>query len=155
MEKVKRAKDFSTSIIRTFLKIFHIHVRDEMEHLLVQIFNFGIVGVIATVIDFLFLYLFRDMCHLSLIISNTLSFCISVMYNYWASMTFVFDVNKNKSKKRNFVLFIIFSVIGLILNDIIVWFVSERLSVYYLISKLIATILVMVFNFITRKKFLE
>ena len=77
------------------------------------------------------------------------------MYNYWASMTFVFNVDKNKSKIRNFVLFIIFSVIGLILNDIIVWFVSERLSIYYLISKVLATVLVMIFNFITRKKFLE
>ena len=70
-------------------------------------------------------------------------------------MTFVFDVNKNKSKRRNFVLFIIFSVIGLILNDIIVWFVSDKLSIYYLVSKVIATVIVMVFNFITRKKFLE
>ena len=155
MRKNNKVKNFSTSFIRFFLELFHIHVKDETEHLLVQIFNFGIVGVVATVIDFLFLYLFRDMCHFPLILSNTLSFCISVMYNYWASMTFVFDVDKNKSKKRNFILFIIFSVIGLILNDIIVWFVSEKLSVYYLISKVIATLLVMVFNFITRKKFLE
>ena len=153
--KKSKVKDFSTSIIRTFFKIFHINVQDKTEHLLVQIFNFGIVGFVATIIDFLFLYFFRDMCHFSLILSNTLSFVISVMYNYWASMTFVFDVNKNKSKRRNFVLFIIFSVIGLILNDIIVWFVSDKLSIYYLVSKVIATVIVMVFNFITRKKFLE
>ncbi len=153
--KKSKVKDFSTSIIRTFFKIFHINVQDKTEHLLVQIFNFGIVGFVATIIDFLFLYFFRDMCHFSLILSNTLSFVISVMYNYWASMTFVFDVNKNKSKNHNFILFIIFSVIGLILNDIIVWFASNKLSIYYLISKVIATVIVMVFNFITRKKFLE
>ena len=145
----------SQKIITKIFDMFGIHLKSETEHLLVQIFNFGIVGIIATVIDFLFLYLFRDICHLPLLFSNTLSFCISVIYNYWASMTFVFDVNKDKSKKRNFVLFIIFSVIGLILNDIIVWFVSEKLSIYYLISKVIATIIVMIFNFITRKKFLE
>ena len=155
MKKRSDVKNFSTSIVRLFLKLFHIHVKEETEHLLVQIFNFGIVGVVATVIDFLFLYLFRDMCHFPLILSNTLSFCISVMYNYWASMTFVFDVDQNKSKKRNFVIFIIFSVVGLILNDIIVWFVSEKLSIYYLISKIVATVFVMIFNFVTRKKFLE
>ena len=47
------------------------------------------------------------------------------------------------------------SVIGLLLNDLIVWVVTEKLNVYYLISKVIATVFVMVFNFITRKKFLE
>ena len=77
------------------------------------------------------------------------------MYNYWASMTFVFRVNKNKSQKRNFILFIIFSIIGLILNDIIIIIVTEKFGIYYLISKIIATIIVMIFNFITRKKFLE
>lgn len=155
MKKEKKVKDFSTNIIRGLLHFFHIDVGDKTEHLLVQIFNFGIVGVIATIIDFLFLYLFRDMCHFPLIISNTLSFCISVIYNYYASMTFVFDVNKNKSKKKNFILFVIFSVIGLVLNDIIVMIVTERIGIYYLISKIIATVIVMIFNFVTRKKFLE
>ena len=145
----------SQKIIIKIFGMFGIHFEAKTEHLLVQIFNFGIVGIIATVIDFLFLYFFKDICHFHLVISNTLSFCISVLYNYWASMTFVFDVNKNKSKRRNFILFIIFSVIGLILNDIIVWFVSDKLSIYYLVSKVIATMIVMVFNFITRKKFLE
>ena len=155
MKKNNKVKNFGVSVVKNILKIFHIDVSENTEHLLVQIFNFGIVGVIATVIDFVLLYLFRDMCHFPLVLSNTLSFCISVMYNYWASMTFVFDIDKNKSKKRNFILFIIFSVIGLLLNDMIVWIVTDMLGVYYLISKVIATLIVMVFNFVTRKKFLE
>ena len=155
MKKNKKVKDFSTGIIRYILNLFHINVNDKTEKLLVQIFNFGIVGVIATIIDFTFLYLLRDMCNFPLVISNTLSFIISLMYNYWASMTFVFHVNKNKSQKRNFILFVIFSVIGLILNDIIIIIVTEKFGIYYLISKIIATIIVMIFNFITRKKFLE
>ena len=154
MKKSEKIKNFGVSIVRNFLKICHIKVSDKTEHLLVQIFNFGIVGVVATIIDFLFLYLFRDMCHFPLIISNTLSFCISVIYNYYASMTFVFDVDQSKSKKKNFILFIIFSVIGLVINDIIVYIVTE-FGIYYMISKVIATVFVMIFNFVTRKKFLE
>lgn len=152
---MNKNKSLSTNIIRKILKIFHIKVSSKTEHLLVQIFNFGIVGFTATIIDFFFLYLFKDVFNLPLIASNTLSFCISVLYNYWASMKFVFDVNENKSKKKNFILFIIFSIIGLILNDILVWFITEKIKIYYLISKVIATIFVMIFNFITRKKFLE
>lgn len=155
MKKNEKIKNFGVSIVRNTLKICHIKVNDKTEHLLVQIFNFGIVGVIATIIDFLFLYLFRDVCRLPLILSNTFSFCISVVYNYFASMTFVFDVDQSKSKSRNFILFIIFSVIGLIINDIIVYIVTEWFGIYYMASKVIATVFVMIFNFITRKKFLE
>ena len=148
-------KKISLNIIRFLLKLVPVEVSSKKEHLLVQIFNFGIVGVIATIIDFLFLYIFRDVFHLPLVLSNTLSFCISVVFNYFASMMFVFDVDKNKSKKKSFLLFIIFSVIGLILNDIIVYVVTEMIGIYYLLSKILATVIVMIFNFVTRKKFLE
>lgn len=137
------------------VKILHLKLSDNNRHLLTQIVNFVFVGFVATVIDFVFLYIFRDICKLPLLVSNTLSFCISVVYNYIASVTFVFDVDKNKSKKKSFILFIIFSVIGLVLNDIIIYVVTEVVGIYYMLSKVIATLFVMIFNFVTRKKFLE
>lgn len=152
---MNKEKDFSDSIVKILLKLFRLNVSKKLEKLLIQIFKFGIVGVVATVIDFIFLYIFRDICKLPLVVSNTLSFSISVIYNYWASLTFVFDVNKEKSKIKNFIIFIICSIIGLLLNDFIVVIVTNKLKIYYLISKGIATIMVMIFNFITRKKFLE
>lgn len=155
MKKNKAKKDFSREIVVFWLNVFHIKVSRELEHLLVQIFKFGIVGVVATLIDFIFLYLFKDCLDFPLLLSNTLSFVISVIYNYWASLTFVFDVNKEKSKRRNFIIFVICSFIGLLLNDLMVYVITDKLGVYYMISKVIATLFVMVFNFITRKKFLE
>ena len=151
----EKSLDFSTSIVKWGLRILHLKVSEKIEHLLVQIFKFGIVGVIATLIDFIFLYFFKEFCNFSIVVANTLSFVISVLYNYWASLTFVFDVDREKDKKKNFVIFMICSVIGLLLNDVIVWLVTEVLAIYYLISKVVATLIVMVFNFITRKKFLE
>lgn len=151
----RNVKSFSNKTIRFFFHFFHVKATDKTEYLCVQIFNFCIVGVIATLIDFIYIYIFKDICHFSLILANTLSFVISVMYNYWASVTFVFHIDEGKSRKKNFLLFISFSVIGLVLNDIIVWVITDKLKVYYLISKVMATLVVMVFNFITRKKFLE
>ena len=148
-------KDNAANFVKKVLKIFHIKVNKKTENLFVQIFKFGIVGVIATIIDFSFLYLFRELFHFSVIVSNTLSFCISVMYNYWASVKWVFDVDKEKNAKKTFIIFIIFSVIGLVLNDLIMWISTDQLNIYYMLSKIIATIIVMVFNFITRKMFLE
>ena len=75
--------------------------------------------------------------------------------NYFASLTFVFDVDKSKSHGRNFVIFMVCSIIGLGLNDLFVWLITDICHVYYMISKVIATVFVMIFNFVTRKKFLE
>ena len=155
MIKSKKDKNLIENIVDFLLEFLHIEVNNEIKELLIQIFKFGIVGVIATLIDFIFLYIFRDLVGLSLLISNTLSFCISVIYNYIASIIFVFNVNKNKDSKKTFVLFIIFSVIGLGISNVLLEIFTNIFNLYYLISKIISTIVVMTFNFITRKKFLE
>lgn len=124
-------------------------------NLCIQIFKFAIVGVIAAIIDFLFLIIFKELCHFNTILSNTLSFSVSVVYNYIASIKWVFNVNENNNKYKNFIGFIIFSVIGLLLNDLIMYLCIDKCNIYYISSKIIATLIVMVFNFITRKLFLE
>ena len=64
-------------------------------------------------------------------------------------------IEKEKDAKKQFVIFIIFSVIGLLINDLIMLVSVDFLHVYYLLAKIIATAVVMVFNFVTRKMFLE
>ncbi len=126
-----------------------------MNKLINIIIRFSVVGGIATIIDFVCLYIFKEFLNINIIIANTLSFIISVTYNYIASITWMFDVNNNKNKNVQFILFIVFSVVGLIINNIILYILTDKLNIYYLISKVIATIIVMIFNFVTRKKFLE
>ncbi len=120
-----------------------------------KIIRFSIVGGIATLIDFIFLYIFKEFLNMDVIIANTLSFIISVTYNYIASIVWVFDINKEKNKKIQFILFILFSIFGLVLNNIILYILTDIFNMYYLISKVVATLFVMIFNFITRKRFLE
>lgn len=148
-------EDKIARFIKKILKIFHIKLNKKHEDLLIQIFKFGIVGGIATVIDFLCIYIFKEVFNIPVIISNTLSFIVATIYNYIASVKWVFNVGKDKNATKSFIMFIIFSVIGLLLNDLIVWFTIDKFNMYYLLGKLIATCFVMVFNFITRKLFLE
>lgn len=150
-----KKKNYSLMFIKWGLKILHLNLSEEKVHLLEQIFNFAIVGVIATLIDFIFLYLFKEVGHFNVVVANSLSFAISVIYNYFASLAFVFDVDKSKGAGRNFVIFMVCSIIGLGLNDLLVWVVTDICHIYYMVSKIIATIFVMIFNFVTRKKFLE
>lgn len=120
-----------------------------------QIFKFIIVGGIAFIIDYSVMVFCKEIFNLNVLLSAFFGFTISVIYNYLASIKWVFDVNKEKSKKKNFILFIIFSVIGLILTELIMWLGTDIINISYLIVKIIATAIVMIFNFITRKLFLE
>lgn len=151
----KQKEDKAALFVKKILKVLHLKVSGKLENLLIQIFKFGIVGVIATIIDFASIYVLREFLHIHVIVANTLSFCIATIYNYIASITWVFNVGSEKDPKKNFILFIVFSIIGLLLNDFIMWFSIDKFNIYYLLGKIIATCFVMIFNFITRKLFLE
>lgn len=148
-------KDNVAKFINKILKIFHIKVSDKTEKLFVQIFKFVIVGGIAFIIDYVSLFCFKEFIGLSVLVSAALAFTISVVYNYLASVKWVFNVNKEKSAKKNFIIFIVLSIVGLIITEIIMWLGSDVMGINYLIVKIVATAIVMVFNFITRKIFLE
>lgn len=126
-----------------------------MKKLINQILKFGVVGGIAFIIDYSVLFICTEFFGIYYLISSLISFSVSTVFNYIASIKWVFDVNQKKSQKKNFILFIVFSVIGLGLNQLIMWFGVDVLHIYYMLVKIGATAIVMVFNFITRKMFLE
>lgn len=126
-----------------------------MKNLIKQLFRFGIVGGIAFLIDYSILFICTEYLGIYYLISSFISFTVSTVFNYIASVRWVFDVDQKKSQRRNFVLFIVFSVIGLGINQCIMWFGVEKLDLYYMLVKIGATAIVMVFNFVTRKMFLE
>jgi len=118
-----------------------------------KIFKFGVVGGLAFIIDYTLLYVLTEFGGLHELLSASISFTISLIFNYILSVKWVFDVNKKQTHKE-VVLFVVLSVIGLLMNEIII-LGGNLINVHYMISKLFATVVVMVFNFITRKKLLE
>lgn len=126
-----------------------------MKKLLAQFMKFGIVGVIAFVIDYGFMVLLTEVFNVPYLISTTISFIISVVFNYFASMRFVFKRKDDMSRRREFIIFIVLSVIGLAINDVFMWLMVDFLYIDYRISKIVVTFIVAVWNFVTRKIFLE
>ena len=120
-----------------------------------QILKFLIVGGLAFVVDYVILIFSKEILKLPILVSSGLAFSLSVIFNYILSIKWVFDVNENNSKKKNFVIFIVLSIIGLVITEIIMEVGCNYFKIYYLLVKIIATAIVMIFNFITRKVFLE
>ena len=108
----------------------------------------------AFIIDYSLLYVFTDIVGINYLVSSALSFTISLVFNYILSIKWVFDVG-HKQTVKDVILFVVLSVIGLGINELIMYLGVDKVHINYLIVKLFATAIVMVFNFITRKIFIE
>lgn len=126
----------------------------KLKQLIIQLVKFGFVGVIAAAIDVGVLVLFTEVFGADVLISSGISFCVSVIANYILSMKFVFK-SKGQSKLKEFTVFVLLSVGGLCINQFIMWLGTEKFSFYYLAVKFAAMVIVPIYNFITRKVFLE
>lgn len=122
--------------------------------MILQVIKFSIVGVIAALVDVGVLVVLKELLYVDVLLSSTVSFCVSVIVNYLLSMTFVFK-SKNQSKLKEFIIFVLLSVGGLCLNQFVLWIGIKFSSVHYLIVKILAMVIVPIYNFITRKIFLE
>jgi putative flippase GtrA len=118
-----------------------------------QIRNFLIVGGVAFFIDYSILFGMTSILGINYLIANCISFTISMIVNYILNLKFVFKADDNNI--NNFLKFIIIAILGLIINQIVMWVLTTNIGVYYLTSKIVATLLVMIWNFIMRKIFLE
>ncbi|MDB2158900.1 MULTISPECIES: GtrA family protein [Clostridium] len=126
-----------------------------MKNLINQIIKFGIVGVLAFLIDYVLLFVLVEYLGMYYLISSAISFTVSVVFNYICSMKFVFTRRDDISKKKEFIVFLILSIVGLLINQAMMWIMVDKLLIYYMISKIIVTGIVMIWNFISRKIFLE
>lgn len=126
-----------------------------MKKLIEQIMKFGVVGFLCFFIDYFVLFAATEILKINYLVSSGISFTVSVIINYILSTKFVFQTKQDTNKMKEFILFVILSLVGLGINQIIMWFTVEKVSIYYMLGKIIATAIVMVYNFITRKIFLE
>ena len=126
-----------------------------MKKLISQIIKFGFVGFLCFFIDYGIMVFLTEALKINYLISSGCSFSVSVIVNYILSIKFVFDADRDANKVKQFLVFLFFSIGGLIINQIVMWVAVDLLGIFYMISKIGATAIVMVYNFVTRKMFIE
>ena len=126
-----------------------------MRKLIEQMIKFGFVGFLCFFIDYGIMVLLTEVAGIVYLVSSACSFTVSVIVNYILSVTFVFETDKEKSRIKEFIVFVFLSIIGLGINQLCMWFGVELLHISYLIVKIGATAVVMVYNFISRKLIIE
>ena len=155
--------------------------KESNKRLFFEILRFILVGGLATVADYAVFYLFRQLIlppslidsgawdAWSLIIATALGFLVGLIVNWLLSISFVFlDVKdkKESSSSKSFVIFAIIGVIGLGLTELGIYLgVSfiHNFSIFGIDSflglplkewmmKCIMTCIVLVWNYLARKK---
>lgn len=116
-----------------------------------QFAYYAFVAIIAFVVDFGLLFLLTRYLHIFYIFSATCSFLISATLNYLLSIKWVFRQRSKLPVFLEIIFFAIVTLIGLFFNDVIMWLVTEKLGVFYLLSKIIAGIIVFFWSFFSRR----
>jgi putative flippase GtrA len=119
--------------------------------LLQQFSRYIAVGGLAFVVDFGLLYLLTELLGLYYLISAAIAFLFGLLTNYSLSRLWVFDRRTIKNVAVELVIFTAIGIVGLGLNEVIIWFVREKIHFHYMIAKAISAGIVLIWNFGARK----
>lgn len=126
-----------------------------MLNLLKQFFRFSVIGVLSFGIDYGLLFVLTEFGDMHYLVSATCSFIAATVFNYIYSMKYVFSSREDMGRTSQFTIFLILGLCGLGLNNLLLRWSVEYLYIHYMAAKIIATLIVSVYNFVTRKLFLE
>jgi len=117
----------------------------------IQFFRYTLVGGLAFIVDFSSLFIFTDILNVYYLISAALAFVIGTIVNYSLSICWVFSKRTFRSKSVEFGIFALIGLVGLCLNELVIWIFTEYVNLHYLISKIISAGFVLLWNFSGRK----
>lgn len=134
-----------------------------MNNRLKEIIKFAFTGGVCFLIEYAALIVLKEWLHLSAVAATPIAFLISVVFNYLLCVRWVFDGAKEGSRKAQLG-FVVTSLMGLVLNWAIMWALTALLGEdtllfgilgvevkVYMVNKVIATGLVMAWNYFTKR----
>ena len=117
----------------------------------IQFFRYLFVGGAAFLVDLASLYILTDFFGIYYLISAAIAFLLGLVTNYILSISWVFNRRSLDNKTVEFSVFAIIGIIGLGLNELFIWLFTAELGIYYLLSKILAAIIILFWNFFARK----
>ena len=116
--------------------------------------RFAIVGGANTALDFIILFALT-FSGMDRIAANYVSTSVALIFSFFANKSFTFK-DKTGNSKKQFILFIVITLIGLcVIQPIIIWVSTNALEQYIaneaitlFIAKLIATIASLIWNYL-------
>lgn len=132
-----------------------------------EVLRFLITGVVCFAVEFVLLVLLKELFHIDTLIATPIAFLGSVTVNYLMCMAWVFEGTKNSGRATQLG-FLVTSAMGLLFNEVLMlafrFLLGEETVLFtifglavsmYMINKVLATLLVMVWNYFTKRAMLQ
>jgi putative flippase GtrA len=118
------------------------------DNTILQLFRYCFVGGAAFIVDAAVLWGFEHFTHY--LIASAIAFMAGLISNFILSKLFVFTESKTK-KSIEFLAYTIIGVIGLIFTELLMYVFTDILGLYFMLSKIITAVIVLIWNFAARK----
>jgi putative flippase GtrA len=132
-------------MLKKFFLFFYAYFKQNQG----QIGKYLVVGVTAAIIDFGLLYALTDGVHIYYLLSATISFIVAAIYNYSLNRAWTFRSSGSRTKQVP--IFFIVAILGVLLNNTIMYLGVEKVGLYYLLAKVFAAAVVTIWNFFGNK----
>lgn len=116
-----------------------------------QVILFILIGGLCYLIGLGQLILFVEWLKIEVNLANAIASVITIFICYLLNVKYVFKGGKY-SKGKEILAFYVFSFAGLLLNVTLMYLMTKYLFIWYVVAKTLVTLVVAVFNFLTRKK---
>lgn len=115
--------------------------------MLLRLIKFGLVGATGVCIDFGITWLLKEKLRINKFVANTCGFTVAVGNGYVLNRYWTFQKHNDATFQADLVRFLCFSLVGLILNNLLVWYFNEKVQFKFYISKGLAVVCVFFWNF--------
>jgi putative flippase GtrA len=113
--------------------------------------RYVLVGGVAFVVDFGVLVALTELAGLHYRVSAAIAFLAGLVVNYVIAILWVFDRSRLADRRLEFVIYGIIGIIGVGLNDLVLYLVATVAGVHYTLAKLVSAAIVLQFNFFSRR----
>ena len=128
--------------------------RQQTGNVWIQLLRYGISGFTATVVDFAVLTILTEAFgERLLLVWTAIAFVSGLLISYLLSVNWVFDIRRLSSRTAEVSVYLLIGLVGLLLTEVLMWVFAHVIDLHYLISKVIASAIVFLWNF-TAKKFI-
>lgn len=117
-----------------------------MQQFFVKLFKFGVVGASGVVVDFGITWLLKEQFKLNKYFANSTGFVCAVVSNYLLNRIWTFQ-SHDPNVAIQFGKFLLIALFGLLLNNGMIYFLTEKQQMKFYPAKLFATAVVMLWNF--------
>lgn len=114
-----------------------------------EVFRFLAVGGGCFLLEYVLLYALTEYGGVRYLYSSAIAFTISLIANYILCVVVVFHARQQS--ERQMILFIVTSLMGLGINQLVMWTCVELIGIWYMAAKLVASGIVMVWNYFTKR----